>query len=105
MQGFYPCKYENQMRSRIEDLFIQRPRGLASTGQALKRSPVVPVLGPRQCAKTTLAHQLAGADLHFFDLESLLGRQALSVAAELTLAPLRGMVVLDEVQTLALAVV
>lgn len=84
----------------MDDSFIQRPRGLTATRQALKRSPVVALLGPRQCGKTTLAHQLAGADRHFFDLESSLDRQALSVAAERTLAPLRGLVVLDEVQTM-----
>ena len=43
---------------------------------------------------------MAGAESHFFDLESSLDRQALSVAAERTLAPLRGLVVLDEVQTM-----
>lgn len=84
----------------MNDSFIQRPRALAATRQALKRSPVVALLGPRQCGKTTLAHQLAGADRHFFDLESTLDRQALSVAGERTLDPLRGLVVLDEVQTM-----
>ena len=68
--------------------------------QALARSPVVALLGPRQCGKTTLAHQLTGAESHFFDLESTLDRQALSLAAERTLAPLSGMVVLDEIQTM-----
>ncbi len=67
---------------------------------ALERSPVVALLGPRQCGKTTQAHQLAGADHHFFDLESTLDRQALSLAAERTLAPLNGLVVLDEIQTM-----
>jgi predicted AAA+ superfamily ATPase len=86
--------------SHMNDSFIQRPRALAATRQALKRSPVVALLGPRQCGKTTLAHQLAGADRHFFDLESTLDRQALSVAGERTLDPLRGLVVLDEVQTM-----
>jgi len=84
----------------IMSALIQRPRVLAAVLKALKRSPVVALLGPRQCGKTTLAHQLAGADRHFFDLESTLDRQALSLAAERTLAPLRGLVVLDEVQTM-----
>jgi hypothetical protein len=47
-----------------------------------------------------LAHQLEGVERHFFDLESSLDRQALSIAAERTLSPLRGLVVLDEVQTM-----
>jgi len=81
-------------------MFIQRPRVLEAIRQALKRSPVAALLGARQCGKTTLAHELTGADRHFFDLESTLDRQALTVAAERTLAPLRGLVVLDEVQTM-----
>ncbi len=79
---------------------IQRPRVFEAMQQALARSPVVALLGPRQCGKTTLAHQLTGAESHFFDLESTLDRQALALAAERTLAPLRGMVVLDEIQTM-----
>jgi len=80
--------------------FIQRPRVLDELQRALKRSPVVALLGPRQCGKTTLAHQVAGADSQFFDLESSIDRQALSAAPERTLTPLRGLVVLDEVQTM-----
>ena len=30
--------------------------------QALRRSPVVAVVGPRQCGKTTLTRQLVSAD-------------------------------------------
>jgi len=86
--------------THIMNALIQRQRVLEAMKQALQRSPVVALLGPRQCGKTTLAHQLTGADSLFFDLESTLDRQALSVAAERTLAPLRGMVVLDEVQTM-----
>ena len=84
----------------MSNTFIQRPRALEQLQRALKRSPVVALLGPRQCGKTTLAHQCAGAERHFFDLESSLDRAALSAAAERTLAPLRGLVVLDEVQTM-----
>ena len=79
---------------------IYRTRAVAALEQALKRSPVVALLGPRQCGKTTLARPFTGTTGHFFDLESTLDRQALSLAAERTLAPLRGMVVLDEVQTM-----
>ena len=43
---------------------------------------------------------MPGRTAIFFDLESTLDRQALTVAAERTLAPLRGLVVLDEVQTM-----
>ena len=81
-------------------ILIQRPHALGELQLALKRSPIVALLGPRQCGKTTLAHQLAGADQHFFDLESSLDRQALAAAPEPTLPPLRGLVILDEVQTM-----
>ena len=84
----------------MTDAFVPRPRALGALRQALKRSPIVALLGPRQCGKTTLAHQLAGADSQFFDLESSTDRQPLSAAPERTLAPLRGLVVLDEVQTM-----
>ena len=51
--------------TRIMDMFIQRPRVLEAIRQALKRSPVAALLGARQCGKTTLAHELTGADRHF----------------------------------------
>ena len=68
--------------------------------EALGRSPIVAVLGPRQCGKTTLARQVAGSEAHFFDLESSTDRMALSAAPERTLASLSGLVVLDEIQTM-----
>ena len=37
---------------------------------ALRRSPIVSILGPRQCGKSTLARQLAAARAHRFDLEN-----------------------------------
>jgi len=86
--------------SSMETAFIQRPRARAELQRALKRSPVVALLGPRQCGKTTLARQVAGTGSQFFDLESSMDRSSLAVAPERTLAPLRGLVVLDEVQTM-----
>jgi predicted AAA+ superfamily ATPase len=68
--------------------------------QALKRSPIVALLGPRQCGKTTLAREVGGTKAHYFDLESSGDRQALSAAPEQTLSGLHGLVVIDEVQTL-----
>lgn len=69
----------------------------AALQQALQRSPIVALLGPRQCGKTTLARQCGAAA--FFDLESSVDRRALT-AAETTLGELRGLVVLDEIQTM-----
>ncbi len=71
--------------------FIQRPRALGELQLALKRSPIVALLGPRQCGKTTLVRQLAGESSQFFDLGSSLDRPALAAAPERTLAPLRGL--------------
>ncbi|MDX2010598.1 MAG: ATP-binding protein [Myxococcaceae bacterium] len=66
----------------------------------LRRSPVVALLGPRQVGKTTLAREVAdrwSGDTHHFDLE-LPSAVARLAEPELALAPLRGLVVLDEVQ-------
>jgi predicted AAA+ superfamily ATPase len=65
---------------------------------------VIALLGPRQCGKSTLARQVADheakrQDVHWFDLESATDRAALQ-QAELTLKPLTGLVVIDEVQRL-----
>ena len=86
--------------SRMSGAFIQRTRVLVELQQALTRSPVAALLGPRQCGKTTLARQVAGDGGQFFDLESSLDRQSLALAPERTLDPLRGLVVLDEIQTM-----
>lgn len=65
---------------------------------ALRRSRVVAILGPRQCGKTTLARQFVAADSeNYFDLED---PQSLARLAEpnLALRPLKGLVVIDEIQ-------
>ncbi len=80
--------------------FIPRPQRVRDVHDAIDRSPLVALLGPRQCGKTTLAHEVTGANATYFDLERGSDRQALAVAAEQTLGPLRGTVVLDEVQTM-----
>jgi predicted AAA+ superfamily ATPase len=56
-------------------------------------------MGPRQSGKTTLARELGGDPAAFFDLERSADIQALSSAPESVLEPLRGLVVLDEIQT------
>lgn len=77
---------------------IERHRWLTQIRGALKRSRVVALVGPRQSGKTTLARQLVPADsLAYFDLED--PRSLARLAEPLTaLAPLRGTVVIDEVQ-------
>ena len=66
--------------------------------RALGRNPVTAIIGPRQCGKTTLARQLAAQQpVEYFDLESPpdLERLAHPMTA---LEPLKGLVVIDEVQ-------
>jgi len=59
---------------------------------------LVALLGPRQCGKTTLAREFVAADsLNYFDLEDPASLARLS-QPDLALRPLRGLVVIDEVQ-------
>src|SRR5689334_3009179 len=74
---------------------VERPELASRVRRALRTNPVVTILGPRQCGKTTLARGLAGPRATFFDLENPVDRARL---AEPIAAPrsLRGLVVLDE---------
>jgi len=77
---------------------IQRLVDLAMVRQALRRSPVTVLLGPRQCGKTTLARQLVPADsLNYFDLEDPQSLARLN-EPDTALRPLKKLVVIDEVQ-------
>lgn len=65
---------------------------------ALGRSPVVALLGPRQCGKTTLAREFLPAEAPaYFDLEDPLVAQLFTSPLQ-ALAGLRGLVVIDEAQ-------
>jgi hypothetical protein len=75
---------------------LERATARAEIAVRMRESPILGILGPRQCGKTTLARSL-GPDTSF-DLESSIDRQALAVAPESTLGALRGLVVLDEIQ-------
>lgn len=77
---------------------IRRPHLVAAVRAALRRSPTVALLGPRQCGKTTLARALAGADrATYFDLEDPLSLARLEEPLT-ALGRLRGLVILDEIQ-------
>ncbi len=66
--------------------------------RGFRSHPIVTLLGPRQCGKTTLAQDYAGADtMHSFDLEKPEDNLALANPS-LVLGALSGLVVLDEVQ-------
>ena len=80
---------------------IKRIKELALLNLRFKEAPVVALLGPRQCGKTTLARQFArehrAQEIHFFDLENNLDLARLENPL-LTLGGLRGFVVIDEIQ-------
>lgn len=77
---------------------IERNDDLAQVRTALKRSRVVALLGPRQCGKTTLARQFVPSDsLNYFDLEDPPSLARLS-EPDTALRPLKGLVVIDEIQ-------
>ena len=78
---------------------IPRQAHLKTVQRLLRSSPVVALIGARQVGKTTLAGQVAEhrRRSHFFDLESSADRARLADPL-LALRPLRGLVVLDEVQ-------
>lgn len=79
---------------------IPRKRYSEQILNALGRSPIVALLGPRQCGKTTLARSIAGeTPSTYFDLESQTDRRKLE-NPELIFSSLSGLVVMDEIQLL-----
>lgn len=79
---------------------IRRRLHILEVNRLLKAYPVVGIVGPRQVGKTTLASQVAAAARapnHRFDLED--SRDLDRLTDPMTaLEPLRGLVILDEVQ-------
>ena len=75
--------------------FLQRIR------ECFRSHPMVGILGPRQCGKTTLARDfirtLRNKRIHYFDLEDPEHLNRLS-DPKLALGPLEGLIVIDEVQ-------
>lgn len=66
--------------------------------QALRDNPVVVLVGPRQCGKTTLAKSVArGGAADHFDLEDPVDLSRLE-APKMALEDLRGLVIIDEFQ-------
>lgn len=77
---------------------IKRPRFSQAINRLLDKNPVVALLGPRQCGKTTLARHLAGQrESEYFDLENPLDIARLSNPV-LALEKARGLIVIDEIQ-------
>ena len=80
---------------------IPRPELIQLLGDGLERCPIVTILGPRQCGKTTLAREFCKGrrDVVFLDLENPADAARLAEPM-LYLERLSGLVVLDEVQTM-----
>ena len=77
---------------------IDRPTDRALVATALRRSRVVALLGPRQSGKTTLAREFVPErSPNYFDLEDPAALARLE-QPDTALRPLRGTVVIDEVQ-------
>lgn len=77
---------------------ITRQAILMHLQEALRRSSVVVLTGPRQCGKTTLARELLSEDsLNYFDLEDPASLARLDEPM-IGLQELKGLVVIDEVQ-------
>ncbi|MCY4077421.1 MAG: AAA family ATPase, partial [Acidobacteria bacterium] len=81
---------------------LERRHHLRRLTLLLRESPVVALLGARQVGKSTLARQLVaarGGPVTWFDLEDPVDLARLADPG-LELRPLRGLVVLDEIQRL-----
>jgi uncharacterized protein len=79
-----------------------RSKYLELVETSLHRFPVVAILGPRQCGKTTLARNYFSSvarekEVNYFDLEDPEALARLS-QPKLTLSELSGLIVIDEVQ-------
>lgn len=80
-------------------MVVDRPRALRRVAQSFRAHPAVALLGPRQCGKSTLARIIAAGEptVTMFDLERAVDARRLETP-EQTLSPLRGLVVIDEIQ-------
>jgi uncharacterized protein len=80
---------------------IIRDKALNTLGQRMAQFPVVAILGPRQCGKTTLAKQFLTRQIplkvHFLDCEDPRVLAKLENPM-LSLEPLEGLVIIDEIQ-------
>lgn len=74
---------------------IQRQYDTQQLKERLEYFPVVAILGPRQCGKTTLARSFSCT--HYFDLENPQDIARLT-NPQLALGPLSGLIIIDEIQ-------
>ncbi|MDD5344006.1 MAG: ATP-binding protein [Smithella sp.] len=82
---------------------IKRTGEIELLNERFRNNPVVAILGPRQCGKTTLARQFSDQwpkDVTFFDLENPRDLRRFEEPL-LALENLEGLIVLDEIQRAA----
>jgi predicted AAA+ superfamily ATPase len=77
---------------------IHRAEMLARVREALAHSPVVTLLGPRQCGKTDMVRPLASSSENYFDLHAPADHARLEAHGFNILSRLEGIVVVDEAQ-------
>ncbi len=81
---------------------MKRTKFIDIISQYFNVTPIVAILGPRQCGKTTLARMYAEkngllAKENYFDLEDLADFERLQ-APQTTLSFLKGLIIIDEIQ-------
>ena len=77
---------------------IDRSRFIGRIHNAIRRSPITALVGPRQCGKTTLARVIAKeSESVYFDLESPTDLARLANPT-LTLQSCTGLIIIDEIQ-------
>jgi len=77
---------------------VERTALLNRIRKAIRTNPVTALYGPRQCGKTAAAREIsAGAKAEYFDLEDPVSQRRLAEPMT-ALSPLRGLIVIDEVQ-------
>lgn len=84
---------------------MKRQEYLSCIKNAFEAHPIVALLGPRQCGKTTLAKQWRDAQIfseksQYLDLEDPMDLQRLTLNPSLALRELEGLIIIDEVQRL-----
>ena len=79
---------------------IRRTPEITALKKLLKANPIVAILGPRQCGKTTLSHQFSShwpSDVTRFDLENPRDIERLQNPL-LALEAAKGLIIIDEIQ-------
>ena len=79
-------------------MIVPRSELFLRVQKSVRENPVTALIGPRQCGKTTLAHQFSETrKCVYFDLERPTHWERLSQPMT-ALEPLRGLIIIDEVQ-------